>query len=751
MSRQPVSLTSDIGFRTLDLFMSTITEALTIALQSHQAGDLQRAETIYRQILQADPAQAVALHFLGVIAHQVGKQEVAIDYMKQSLELTPYNEGFHCNLGMAYQALGQFDQAIASYREALRLRPEYFDAHNNLANVLADQGKLDEASAGYQRALALNPNCAEAHSNLGVALQRLGKLDDAETHCRKGVRLKPDSIEARINLGNVQTARGKLDEAALNYREALRIKPDYALAHNNLGGTLQLQGKTDEAVVSYRQALQWKPDYAEAHGNLATALQIQGNLDEAERHLREALRYQPGLGATHNNLGGILQLEGKFEEAINHFREAMRLMPGDASAHSNVLLCMNYDPKTDLGVLFEEHREWGRRWGVDNETRRQRDKETTRQGDNESTTRRLKVGYVSPDLTWHPIAHFLQPILANHDPDQVQAICYAEVSAPDAMTARLKTLSREWRSVSGLTDQELAKLVRADGIDILVDLAGHTAKSRLRFFAHQPAPVQVTYLGYPYTTGLSTIQYRLTDAVADPPGEPVSHTEELIRLPGGFCCYAPPSTAPDPGPLPAQKAGYITFGSLHALHRLNAEVLDLWSAILRAVPTAHLLIFRHTLRGNIKEGLFRQFNERGIEAARIDMRQDYSKDDSSRYLAVYQGVDVSLDTFPWSGHTTACESLWMGVPVITLRGNRHAGRMVASVLTQIGLPDFIAESPEQYVEKAVQAAQDIERLAKLRSELRDLVKNSPLCDGKKFARNLEAAYREMWVRLCKQC
>jgi protein O-GlcNAc transferase len=730
--------------------MSTITEALTTALQSHQAGDLQRAESIYRQILQADPAQAVAMHFLGVIAHQVGKQEVAIDYMKRSLALMPYNEGFHCNLGMAYQALGQADQAIASYREALRLRPEYFDAHNNLANVLANRGQLDEASAGYQRALALNPNCAEAHSNLGVALQRLGKLDDAESHCRKAVRLKPDSIEARINLGNVQTARGKLDEAALNYREALRIKPDYALAHNNLGGTLQIQGKTDEAVTSYLQALQCKPDYAEAHGNLATALQTQGNLDEAERHLREALRFQPGLGATHNNLGGILQLVGKFEEAITHFREAMRLMPGDPSAHSNILLCMNYDPKTDLAVLFEEHREWGKRWGLPEVRNPLSDVKTSDLGHRTSDlspSRRLKIGYVSPDLTWHPIAHFLQPILAHHNPDQVQAICYAEVSAPDAMTARLKTLSKGWRSITGLTDLEVAKLVRDDAIDILVDLAGHTAKSRLRFFAHQPAPVQVTYLGYPYTTGLPTIQYRLTDAVADPPEEPASHTEELIRLPGGFCCYTPPSTAPEPGPLPAQKAGYVTFGSLHALHRLNAEVLDLWSAILRAVPTAHLLIFRHTLRGNIKEGLLKHFTDRGIEAGRIDMRQHYFKDDSSRYLSVYQDVDVSLDTFPWSGHTTACESLWMGVPVITLRGNRHAGRMVASVLTQIGLPDFIAESAEQYVARAVQVAQDIDGLARLRSELRDQVRNSPLCDGKKFTRNLEAAYREMWKRL----
>jgi protein O-GlcNAc transferase len=722
--------------------MSTIAEALSVALQHHQKGDLQRAESIYRQILQADPSQAVALHFLGVIAHQVGRNDVAVDLIRQSLAIDPFNEGFHCNLGMAYQAQGKVNEATASYREALRLKPDYFDAHNNLANVLAEQGKMDEATAGYQRALAINPNCAEAHSNLGVALQRLGKLDEAETHCRKAVRLKADSPEARLNLGNIQTARGRLEEAALNYQEAIRAKPDYALAHNNLGGTLQLQGKLDQAVTSYRKALECNPNYAEAHGNLATAMQVQGNLDEAEAHLRQALVFQPGLAATHNNLGGVLQLQGKFDEALMCFREALRLNPGDASAFSNILLCMNYDPKTAAEDLFKEHRAWGDRYGnvpgagpAANHDR--------------NPTRRLKVGYVSPDLTWHPIAHFLQPILANHDPSRVEAICYSEVSAPDAMTARLKTLSRGWHSITGLNDAEVANLVRADGIDILVDLAGHTAKSRLRFFALQPAPVQVTYLGYPYTTGLPTMHYRLTDAVADPPGEPTSHTEELIRLPHGFCCYTPPSTAPDVAPLPALKAGFVTFGSLHALHRLNPAVLDLWSEVLRAAPTARLLVFRHSLQGKMKENLHRQLTERGIDPARIELRSAYAKDSSnSPYLGVYHDVDISLDTFPWSGHTTACESLWMGVPVITLRGTRHAGRMVASVLTQIGLPELIADTPQQYVEKAAQLAQDLDRMTQLRGELRDRMRNSPLCDGKGFTRGLEAAYREMWQKWC---
>jgi predicted O-linked N-acetylglucosamine transferase (SPINDLY family) len=291
-------------------------------------------------------------------------------------------------------------------------------------------------------------------------------------------------------------------------------------------------------------------------------------------------------------------------------------------------------------------------------------------------------------------------------------------------------------------------MIRADGIDILVDLAGHTAKSRVRVFAHKPAPVQVTYLGYPSTTGLTTVDYRLTDAIADPPGEESTYTEDLFRLPAGFCCFTPPPAAPDPNALPAPKVGYVTFASLHALHRLNPAVLDLWCSLLRALPAAHLLVFRHTLQGQTKENLRRQLTDRGIEPNRIDLRQGPAKD-GGRYLDVYHDVDIALDTFPWSGHTTSCEALWMGVPVITLRGKRHAGRMVSSVLTQLGLQDLIAETPEQYLEIAVKLANDLDHLATLRTGLRERMKNSPLCDCKGFTRSLEVAYRQMWRKWCE--
>jgi predicted O-linked N-acetylglucosamine transferase (SPINDLY family) len=317
------------------------------------------------------------------------------------------------------------------------------------------------------------------------------------------------------------------------------------------------------------------------------------------------------------------------------------------------------------------------------------------------------------------------------------------VPTPDAITARLRTLAHGWRPVTGQGDAEVARLVREDRIDILVDLGGHTG-SRLGVFALKPAPVQVTYLGYPNTTGLGTIDYRLTDAVADPPGEPDCHTEVLVRLPGGFACFRPAPDAPAVTPAPCLTAGAVTFGSLHKLPKLNGQVLDLWCAVLRALPGSRLLVFRDNLRGQAGEFFRQEFARRGMGEDRVLLRNEVEGGGS--YLEVYRQVDVLLDVFPWSGHATACEALWMGVPVLTMYGNRHAGRMVASVLTQVGLPDLVARSPEEYIATATRLAGDRDRLVDLRSHLRERMLGSPLCDGQTFTRHLEEAYRAMWRR-----
>ena len=338
-------------------------------------------------------------------------------------------------------------------------------------------------------------------------------------------------------------------------------------------------------------------------------------------------------------------------------------------------------------------------------------------------------------------------LFAHHDRQQVEIFCYAETTAPDSTTAQFQARADGWRWTAGLDDADVAAQIRSDRIDLLVDLAGHTAGNRLTALAWKPAPVQITYLGYPSTTGLATIDYRLTDAVADPPGEPQCHTEALVRLPL-MSCYQAPDHAPPVSPLPALSSGGITFGSLNNLAKLNPRVIDVWCAVLRAVPSGRLLIFRNTLKGSAQEHLHGQLVEKGISPDRFQLTNTVPSGQS--YLSVYDSVDVALDPFPWSGHTTTCEALWMGAPVVTLYGNRYAGRMAACALTALGLTQFIAQSAEDYVAIAADWASRLDRLARLRDELRGRMQASPLCDGKSFTRALEQTYRDLWRRWCTQ-
>ncbi len=383
-------------------------------------------------------------------------------------------------------------------------------------------------------------------------------------------------------------------------------------------------------------------------------------------------------------------------------------MPGSKVSRSNYLFFLNYDPSISPETLLVEHRREAAVLAADATPH-------SHEGHDWSSGRPLRVGYVSPDFRRHAVASFLEPILASHDRRRVESIGYADVGSPDAVTDRLRSFCHDWRRIRHLTDDRVEEIIRRDRIDILVDLAGHTARNRLRIFARKPAPVQVTYLGYPGTTGLETFDALLTDAVADPPGRPAQSTEEPLRLPNGSYCYAPPSDATDVAPLPMLRAGFPTFGSLHKLPKLNRGVLELWAAVLRAVPSARLLLFRDTLKGRTRDEILAFFESRGIAAGRLEIRHDWKTDE---HWSIYSSIDVSLDVFPWCGHTTACESLWMGVPVVTLAGDRRASRMTASVLTMVGQSELITETPEQYIETAARLVSGPHDLSQLREPAR---------------------------------
>jgi predicted O-linked N-acetylglucosamine transferase (SPINDLY family) len=752
----------------------SIPEAIDLARNHHRAGRLPQAEQIYRAVLRLEPDNPEALHLLGLIAYQVGRHDMAVEHMDHAIRLNPQEPTYHNNLGLVHRAQGRLDRAIASFREAVRLHPHFAGGHGNLGTALKDEGRLDEAGEHlreavrldpqaalhhynlgnlywarkeyddavrcYDRALALQPDYPEAHNNRGGALLKLRRWAEAGTCFEAALARKPGHVEALNNLGMVRHHQGRCPEAAAFIREALRLQPDFAEAHNQLGRVLFELRDFDAALAHYHEALRLRPDYAEAHANRAHALWKLGRVDEAVAHCRRAVEPRPDDPDGYTGLGITLLEQGHLAEAQKWLRQALEVEPRAAVAHSNLLIAVTYDPDLGPAERLAEHRRWGEQQAGHLTPSPPPDRPRSPQ-------RRLRVGYVSPDLRTHVVARLIAPVLTHHDRQRVEAFCYAEVRTPDTHTEWLRGLADQWRSTCGLDDAAVADLVRADGIDILVDLAGHTGGNRLLAFARKPAPVQVTYLGYPNTTGLAAIDYRLTDAIADPPGEPVAHTEELVRLPGPFFCYHPPEDAPPVGPLPAAAAGRLTFGSLHTLAKLNPAVFDVWARVLHALPGSRLLVFRHTLTGQTREDLCRRLTDRGIARDRIELRRAPISS-GGFHLPVYQEIDVLLDAFPWSAHATACESLWMGVPLVTLRGDCHAGRMAASALTHLGLTDWIAETPDDYVAVAVRAARDAGRLADLRRQLRERVLGSPLCDGRAFTRGLEEAYRAMWRRWC---
>ncbi len=570
--------------------------------------------------------------------------------------------------------------------------------YRRLASALALAGWSEETLAEARQALRLRPEDPDAHNEAAAALGTLGRAGEAEAHARQALLLRPADPEVSHNLAVLLAARRRFAEAAELFRAALRQSPGLAQAGLSLGRGLARLGLLDEAEDTLREALARKGDDAQLHAALGEVLAGQGFLGELQRA----------------------------------FREALRLDPSQVAARSSLLVTLCMDPDVTPAELLAESRRWAERHGDAEAQAPAPDPGRDPEGP-------LRVGYVSQDLLGRVVVKFFGPVLAHPDRRAVEASCYADILSPDAVTGHLRGLAAAWRDVHGRSDEEVAEMVRRDRIDVLVDLAGHTG-NRLGVFARRPAPVQVTWLGYPATTGLPTIQYRLTDAVADPEGGERAETEELVRLPGCFCCFLPSADAPPVAPAPCQANGFVTFGSTHKLAKLNDDVLDTWARVLDAVPGSRLLVYPDSLRGRAAEALRSRLAARGLDADRVELRCEAA----GGHLAVYGEIDVLLDCWPWGGHATACEALWQGVPTLTLRGDRHAGRMVASVLACVGLGEWVAETPEECVAKASALRAVPTSLAALREVLRERVRRSPLCDGAAFTRGLEDTYD----RLC---
>lgn len=600
--------------------------------------------------------------------------------------------------GVALRAVGKDN--LTALQKSAELAPDNAESHNLLSLALHMHGRTDEAITCVQKALLINPHYAEALVNRGSYFIRLGRLEDAEIDLLQAIKLQPGLPEAHLNLGSVYFARRQLMHAEASLRKSLQLKSDNSGAYVNLGAILKDVNRIDEALACLETALRMDPNNAEAY----------------------------------NNLGITLGFIGRRTEGEAAFRKAIRLNQDYADAYSNLLHSLNYHADDAIAEIAETAEQYNQRFCKSHEAQWPAHANRTEPG------RRLRIGYVSPDFRNHAVAFFMEPILAAHDAQQVEVYCFAQVNVEDDYTRKFRHLAHHWFSTVGLSDNAVAQLIVDQQIDILVDLAGHTCGNRLQVFARKPAPIQLSYLGYPGTTGVGAIDFRLTDIYTSPPADDAHYSETLLRLAHSLWCYTPTIGMPEPSELPALTNGRVTFGSMNNFNKIDEPTLALWARMLRRIPSARLMMVT-VPEGEARDRLIEQFLKLGVTADQLEFHGCFSQTDFHRK---FLEIDVSLDPLNVNGATTTCESLWMGVPVISLIGKRYLTRAGFSILSTAGIAEFAAHSVDHYIEIAAGLANDIPTLAQTRAHLRSRLSQSPLTDVATFTRSIERVYQQVW-------
>ncbi|HYK12681.1 MAG TPA: tetratricopeptide repeat protein [Burkholderiales bacterium] len=573
-----------------------------------------------------------------------------------------------------------------------------------------------------------------------LRLQQQRAHAEVVVRCETALKNAPDQANVLNLLSAALLAQGKTKDGIRHLRNAIDADPS-AKAHAQLGNVLAATGDFDGAIASYRAALALEPESVDAWSTLGALLKALARYDEAEECCAAGLRLDSTNAGLKYTLATVLFEQARVAEAIAAVRESLALQPDNPAAHSALLRMLSYSDTSDPADVFREHRAWAARHAAALEAAA-----PPHRNDRDSA-RRLRIGFVSPYIHKHAVTFFLESVIEHHDRAQLEIFLYADVARPDDYSERLKAHGAQWRTTIDLDHARLASLVREDAIDILVDLSGHTANNRLLAFARKPAPVQANWLGFPSTTGMPSMGYRITDAWCDPPGMTEHlNSETLVRLPGIYMAWRPPDGTPAVAPLPALKNGYVTFGTFHSAFKISPAIAAWWARILERVPGSRLRVM--AVSGVSAERHMREMFERcGVRAHQLEILPRLSFGD---YLAAYAQVDIALDTFPYHGATTTCFSLWMGLPVVVLEGTSHASRADVSMLNNVGLPQLIGKTGDDYVDIAARLAEDLPKLAELRANLRGMMARSPNADGRACARNLERAFREMWVTWCNK-
>jgi predicted O-linked N-acetylglucosamine transferase (SPINDLY family) len=788
--------------------IKTLGDAMSFAIQRHQAGDTASAIDIYREVLRHDPRNDRITYLLAVCEHQAGHYDAAEQLFQEAIERGATFAGIHLARGRNYKQQGKFAEAIQCYRQelqatpdsvdalvhlgvalwrddqgpeavdvlkaALQLAPESFEAALNCANALLGMQQYEEAISMYTQALASRPDNPDAHNNLGRALVAIGKWAEGRQRFDRAIELLPSHAEALFNLGDLLFFAGDGVEAEKYYAQAVAARPAYAEGHMALGRAHFDAGRFDQALRSFDRMIELAPVSAAALVWRGIVLREMQRVDEALSAFEKAtaLSKKPEegyalVGSTYRQLGDnrsadefadraleldpdhpvALNLKGNLAlhdadvaDAVAWYLKAARADPDFPMYAQNALFAMNYADDAGPAELLGAHRHWG--W-------QQTTVRTPRlRARTSALNRRLRVGLVSPDFISHSVAHFIAPLLHHFDRDSLEIYCYSNNRKSDAVTESFRRLATGWRGIAGKNDQSVAELVDRDGIDVLVDLAGHTADNRLGVFLRGPAPMQLTWLGYPTTTGLPRMQYRLSDAVVDPHDMVSFNTETVLRLPNSYFCYMPAQEAPPVSALPFVAQGHITFGSFNNLAKMTDTTLRLWAAVLEAVPNSRLVLKNQSLGDvRVREAFGARLAQAGIDPERV--RLIGFETQRTRHLLLYGEIDISLDTFPYNGATTTCESLWMGVPVVTLAGTTHASRMGASLLAAAGQGDLIARDTDQYVGICRGLAGDSVALARRRASLRPSLADSALMDYGQFNRDFENILRSEFEKLIR--
>ncbi|HET6247644.1 MAG TPA: tetratricopeptide repeat protein [Tepidisphaeraceae bacterium] len=614
-------------------------------------------------------------------------------------------------------------------------------------------GQLPEAEAGYRAILAREPTHALALHGLGLVHHMAGRNEQAIALLRQAVAASPGAAEFRSNLAAVLGRVGRHDHAAAELQQAVRIKPDYADAWCNLGVALEKSNRIKEAEPAFRRAIELKPQAAAAHHYLGNALRRAGRIAEAEACQREAVRLKPDYSGAWGSLAGTLADQGRLEEVVMCRRKVAELRPKSAAAGSALMSTLQYPASSTPAVLLAEARAWAERHAAALEA-------VPAAHDNDrDPDRRLRIGFVSGNLTAHPEGRFLRPLLANLDRGQFETTVYSASGRPDAVTATLRHLADRWREIRPHNDQRVAQKIRLDQIDILVDLTGHFGNNRMLLFARRPAPVQAIHFGYPGTTGMQAMGWRFTDEHADPisetaEGERAFYTSErLARVEKFAWCYEVPLEARSVGELPARANGYVTFLCANNTIKIVPEAVALWARILKAAPNSRLKVLAEG--GKAKEPgeqkdrsryLLEQFAGHGVDADRVELSPRRSR---GKYFEWIHSADIALDPFPYNGGVTSCDTLYMGVPLVTLSGDSYWARQGAAILKNIGAASLIASSPEEYVEIAIGLAGDLDGLEEMRGGLRRGLMASPIADVAGFAERLGRSYRSIWKSWCE--